>query len=110
VLNQKTNNPVKRNHEFELFNDEFNKEAPLSNLTQLNQKQKKAHQPTSLLFMDEGPFDGSTKPSISPEEKSFQNDINLSNDEFFASTFKPMEKVSEEAKPVPQPTTPNPIK
>lgn len=43
VLNQKTNNPVKRNHEFELFNDEFNKDAPLSNLAQLNQKQKKVH-------------------------------------------------------------------
>jgi hypothetical protein len=111
VLNQKTNNPVKRNHEFELFNDEFNKEAPPSNLTQLNQKQKKAHQPTSLLFLDEGPLDGSTKPSISPEEKSFQNDINLSNDEFFASTFKPMkEKVSQESKPIPQPTSPSHIK
>ena len=42
--------------------------------------------------MDDGPCDGSTKPSISPEEKSIVNDINLSNDEFFASTFKTIEK------------------
>jgi hypothetical protein len=60
--------------------------------------------------MDDGPLDGSTKPSISPEEKSFQNDINLSNDEFFASTFKTTEKVSEEAKAIPEPRTPKPVK
>ncbi len=75
--------------EFELFNEEFGiKDNNVSNLVQLNQKQKKMNQPISMLFKDDGQQDNSTKPSISPEEKSVVNDVNLSNDEFFSSTFK----------------------